>query len=125
MRNYGFHILLFSLTVCLSLEGCQSSQTASRSSRISDDLMDSYLSEVVKYDGIDKEEALILAKSQLFFQGRSQDFHLDKPQWIEGDEEYWQVSFVPVRRTLADVIAGTELIILIHKEDGEVIMEER
>ena len=109
---------------CFLAWGCSATQAPVASSRLSADLMDSYLSRVVKFDGIDKEEALILARSQMFFQGRTRTFNLDKPQWLPDDDTYWVLSFESVRRTLADVIADKVIVIFIDKHNGAVIVEE-
>jgi hypothetical protein len=85
--------------------------------------MDAYLSEVVKFDGINQEEALILAQSQMFFQGRARDFDVDNPRWLP-DDSYWVLSFKSVRRTLADVIADKAIVIMIDKQSGAVFVEE-
>ncbi len=113
-------ILLFYATF---VSGCSAARPPAPASRLSADLMDAYLSKVVKFDGIDKEEALILARSQLFFQGRARDFDVDHPQWLS-DDTYWVLSFKAVRRTLADVIANRAIVIMVDKQNGTVIVEE-
>jgi len=113
-------ILLF---YAVFVAGCSAARPPAPASRLSSDLMDAYLSKVVKFDGIDQEEALILAKSQLFFQGRARDFDVDHPQWLP-DDTCWVLSFKAVRRTLADVIADKAIVIMVDKQNGTVIVEE-
>ena len=110
--------------VCFLACGCSATVAPGPSSRLRADLMDSYLSGVVRFDGIDREEALILAQSQMVFRGRNHEFDLNTPQWFPDDETYWVLSFKSVRRTLADVIAKKAVVIFVDKRNGTVIVEE-
>lgn len=115
--------VVFLLYAAACVSGCSAARPPAPASRLSADLMDAYLLKVVKFDGIDQEEALILAQSQMFFQGRARDFDVDNPRWLP-DDTCWVLSFKSVRRTLADVLADKAIVIMVDKQNGAVTVEE-
>ena len=78
----------------------------------------SYFTQIKKYDGIDQREALLLAQSQLKFEGRDKEYHIDHPQFISHDEEHWLVEFPPVDKTFAEARRSSPILFIIDKKTG-------
>ena len=114
---------LFLSSVIAFLTGCAGLSSRSDRSLDRGKLMDAYLSQVAKYDGINREEAIVLAQSQVIFRGREREFVLEEPQ-VTSSPELWTVTFIPVNRTLVDILSRPEIKIHIRKANGEVIWQE-
>jgi hypothetical protein len=88
-------------------------------------LMENYLSKVVKYDGINYEEAVILAQSQLVFRDKEKEFRYDRPELAFPDETFWVIQFPPINTTLAELISRPNALIWVRKDNGETFWEEQ
>jgi len=80
--------------------------------------MRSYLSGVVKYDGIDVREAVTLARSELIFRGDDKKFHIDEPHIEYVNEGNWGVRFYPINRTAAEARRNASVLVVINKKTG-------
>ena len=113
-------ILILVLMVGMST-GCKTVPQASVEAKpTSSEFMKNYFTQIKKYDGIDEREAILLAQSQLRFQGDEKKYYIDHPQVVPYDEEHWLVSFAPVNKTLAQVSSNPDLLIIIDKKNGDV-----
>jgi len=81
--------------------------------------MKAYLTQIDKTDGIDQNEALLLAKSHLIFHGKETNYDLNKPT-ISSEPENWVLIFPPIHKTLGELLSSTELIIRVDKKDGRI-----
>ena len=82
--------------------------------------MKGYFTKIIKYDGINEQEAVLLAQSQVRFQGDEKRYYIDHPEIVPYDEEHWFVRFPPVNKTLAQVGTNPALLVTIDKKTGAV-----
>ena len=85
----------------------------------SEKIMHEYLYNIAKFDGITKEEAVVIAQSQLIFRGQDKQYALTKPQLVMEDNDKWEFRFVPTERTLADGAQRTPVLVDVDKGDGQ------
>ena len=113
------HILFIFL-----ISGCSSMANRTDFQLAKAELMKDYLTKVSKADGIDRAEAVLLAKSQFIFRGHDKNYHLDRPRIVLDNSEYWTVKFDPINKTLKEVITKPDVYILIDKQDGSTRWNE-
>jgi hypothetical protein len=87
------------------------------------EIMDSYLKDIVKNDGINQNEALILAGSQLMFQGYDENYLINDPIVFEQADQ-WHIKFYPIAKTLAEVIDSQLMIVTVDKISGKVNLKK-
>ena len=80
-------------------------------------IMRAYLQNVEKYDGVDEKEALLLAQSQLIFQGYADSYDVGTPQLVSQDDKFWKVEFFPAENKSMQVDADT-VMISVNRRDG-------
>ncbi len=113
----------------LALNGCASSGyrrafPSERPQTKREALMRSFLSDVVKFDGIDQREAAIIAKSELMFRQEDERFYLDEPHFEAVDEDNWGIRFYPVNRSAAEARRNPSMLVVVNKETGRVRLLE-
>ncbi len=86
--------------------------------------MQAYLSGIEKFDGINEKEAILLAQSQLVFLGKESQYYKDNPQVLE-DQETWEIQFLPITRTLGEVLSTPVIFVFIDKKNGEILWQEK
>lgn len=111
-------ILFISLSL-LWLGGCVTSthDYSTTSKRI---LSKNYLRDVQKYDGINEEEAVLLAKNEILFRGYEKSFDVNAPEIFFEDNQLWGIRFRPGNKTMSDILSGREIDIFVRKDDGRV-----
>lgn len=87
-------------------------------------VLSGYLSGVTKYDGIDENEAVLIAKSELFFRGDEKNYYFDRPHLEAVGENAWQVWFEPVNRTLQESFESRGAMVTIDRKTGTVKFEK-
>ena len=113
MKKYSVFILAVFLSACAT----RASQGPSAATQ---GIMKGYLSQVKKFDGINQREAILLAQSQLMFQGLDRDYYYNQPRVEEETAESFQVVFDPINRTLAEAQTNIPLEVFVSKKDGSV-----
>ena len=83
-------------------------------------VMKGYLSQIKKFDGINEHEAILLAQSQLMFQGLDEEYYYNHPRVEEESAESFLVVFDPINKTLAETQTDTPIEIIVSKKDGSV-----
>lgn len=84
--------------------------------------MKDYHSKVSRSDGIDADEAVVLAKSEMVFRGWDKTYHLSQPRIEAVDQEHWGIRFYPVNKTAKDVVRNPSVLVIIRKNDGQVFL---
>jgi hypothetical protein len=79
------------------------------------EIMRSYFSQVTRYDGIDANEALLIAQSEMIFRGLDQSYVLGQPQQEKIDSAHWGVRFYPINQNTGE---QTSILVIIRKKDG-------
>ena len=116
---------IFWLSVFSIFIVCGCATTTSSGPRSSNkDIMDAYLSKIQKYDGINQDEAILLAQSQLIFHGTEKKYYLDKPEVVWENAKHWGIKFYPINKTLAEASIHAPLVIDVDKKDGSVKWEQ-
>ena len=87
--------------------------------------MSSYLSKISKSDGIDQEEAILIAQSEIIFRGLQKKYYLDDPIYQGIDQHYWTIKFRPVTKTLSQTKTRYNIIIYVHQDDGQTLINPR
>ena len=112
---------VLSVTAVMNLCGCRATLPQKVSLQPKDpQFLKSYFTQITKYDGIDEHEALLLAQSQLKFEGTANAYYIDHPEIISYDEEHWLVEFPPLSKTFAESRRSTSVIFIIDKVSGSV-----
>lgn len=114
-ENAGRGVIIPVLIMAL---GCASAEIHEPKA-VKADIMKAYLSEVTKYDGIDVNEAVILAQSEMIFHGLDKDYYLDTPQLEPTDRDHWGVRFYPINRNPRDVITNPSVLVVVDRKDGK------
>lgn len=83
-------------------------------------VMSSYLSDVSKYNGIDRKEAIILAQSELYFHELKDEYYVDRAFVRYENEDVFAISFPPVRMTLQDSFETEPIMFYVDKKNGKV-----
>lgn len=117
MKTLSGVVLLGVLCLILGTYGCATTTPVVK--RNNAEIMKKYLTQIDKSDGIDQDEALLLARSQIIFRGKDARYDLDKPR-LSSEKDEWVLTFSPVNKTLGEVISSTDLIIRISKRDGRI-----
>jgi hypothetical protein len=106
--------------ICLLLGSCGCAPIAGPVNRDKKpQIMKDYLSQVDRSDGINQEEAVLLARSQLIFHGKDTRYDLNNPQ-VSSEDRYWVLVFTPVNKTLGELLSSSELTMRIDKKDGRI-----
>lgn len=87
-------------------------------------VLSGYLSGVTKYDGIDENEAVLIAKSELLFRGDEKNYYFDRPHVEAVGENTWQVWFEPVNKTLQEALESRGAVVTIDRKTGAVKFEK-
>lgn len=87
-------------------------------------VLSGYLSGVTKYDGIDENEAVLIAKSELLFRGDEKNYYFDRPHVEAVGENAWQVWFEPVNKTLQEALESQGAVVTIDRKNGAVKFEK-
>ena len=111
-------ILLICSAGCAGLQ--DTSESVSRK-----EMMRSYLLQVKKTDGINREEALLIAKSELYFRGLDKMYNLNQAPAVFEDDNRWAVSFTFHHKTFQQLISEPRTFILIEKKDGSVFLDKQ
>jgi len=112
-----FREFLLAGTLTVIVSGCTTTATRKVESN-KKGIMDAYLSGVKKSDGINQQEAVLLAQSQLIFRGDDKRFYIDKPEITLEDERSWRIRFYSLNKTWAEVSASSNVLILVDKKNG-------
>ena len=115
---FGIAGILFVFVLIFS--GCATASSADRGVPFSRKVLQTALTEVRKYDGIDRAEAITLAQSEMIYRGRDEAYRLDQPQIEEIGKELWVVRFHPVVHTLQERNKFPISQITIDRQDGQV-----
>lgn len=107
----------------LATQGCSTISSPS-TSLSKEEIMQAYLSGIEKFDGINEKEAILLAQSQLVFLGKESQYYKDNPQVLE-DQETWEIQFLPITRTLGEVLSTPVIFVFIDKKNGEILWQEK
>ena len=86
-------------------------------------IMRAYLQNVEKYDGVDEKEAVLLAQSQLIFQGYADSYDVETPQVVSRDDKFWKIQFSPVSKNTMETDASP-LMISVNRKDGVSRLEK-
>ena len=122
-RQHGVSLLLWLAFPALLLPGCTtvSPQAAKVSKK---DLAKNYLQGVNKFDGINQEEALVLAQNELLFHGYESSFDINHPQIFPRGDTNWEIRFLPFNKTMTEVLNNRTLAVLINKKDGQITVDK-
>lgn len=82
-------------------------------------IMKSYLSQVKKSDGIDRQEAVILGQSQIVFRGYDQEYLLGNPEFIKESDRQYVLKFYPKIKTFAERRGYPPILVWVEKNDGQ------
>ena len=110
----------------LLLSGCTTTKTlpTKNPSLTRKEVMHNYLSNITKYDGIDRQEAITLAQSHLIFHGQENDYYFDIPQILFEDEEGWGIRFYPITQKGTGTTLTPSVLITVNKKDGRIRFEK-
>lgn len=111
-------LFLGCLCLCLSNVGCTTTAGPTPEGNKSQ-IMKDYLTHVDKSDGIDQDEALLLARSQIIFRGKDTRYDINKPL-ISSEDEAWALTFSPINKTLGELLSAADLVIRVDKKDGRI-----
>ncbi len=119
MKTYITQLLaLFVLmSVCSACQTTAQNNTSNKAS-----IMKSYLSSVSKYNGIDEEEAILLAQSELIFRGLDNKYDLKNPHVTFENNSKWAIIFRPISKTFNEFTKRQSLLMMISKKSGEITL---
>lgn len=83
-------------------------------------IMHAYQFTISKRDGIDQEEAKIIAQSEVIFRGYDTTYYFTRPRIYAESPEIWAVEFFPVSKTFRDARNNPRIRITINKADGQL-----
>ena len=82
-------------------------------------IMKSYLSGVNKADGVNKDEAILMAQSQIIFRGNDRRYNLNNPEIAFENDQSFGIKFISVKKFLSSK-EYPPVVIAIDKKDGRV-----
>ena len=88
-------------------------------------IMRDYLSTVTRHDGIEFEEAVLIAQSEMIFRGKAKNYHLDKPMVEFVNSQTWGLRFYPVNESYRDAVKNVSILISVEKQKGKVRWHSR
>ena len=110
---------------CVLLTGCASARLGSSFAQATPDgVMFKSMTQVRTFDGIDRQEAILLAQSELVFRGRQNDFRFDRPKVLREDSDRWIIRFQPLAKAPAESKPNPLMQISVDKSNGEVRSRE-
>ncbi len=112
------------LAIVLFGSGCVTASSADRGALFSRKVLQTALTEVSKYDGIDRAEAITLAQSEMVYRGREAAYRLDQPQIEEVGMALWVVRFHPIVRTLKDRRKFPVSEVAINRQNGQLHFQD-
>lgn len=83
-------------------------------------IMHAYQFKVSKRDGVDEDEAIIIAQSEIIFRGFEDDYYFTKPRLIMMDKESWGVEFYPISKTFREARTKPRIQISVNKANGKL-----
>jgi len=111
-------------TLSFFYQGCTSPH-ASKHTLNRKKIMKAYLTDISQANGISREEAILIAKSQFIFRGHDRNYNLDRPQIVTEDAYHWAIKFDPINKTFKELINEPEVTIIITKGDGSTQWKEQ
>lgn len=86
-------------------------------------VMHAYQFAVSKGDGVDADEAKVIAQSEVIFRGYEQEYYFTRPRLHDTDPDKWTVEFYPVTKTFQEARVKPRVRVTIDKEDGKLKWE--
>ena len=123
MKTIQIVYFLAILGLMPALTGCISTQNK-HAMTAKEQIMSDYLSQIERNDGINRQEAVLLARSELIFRGYDKQYSLSRPLIEHYDEENYLIQFFSSNKTLGQMIVGAAVSILVNKTTGDVYLEE-
>ena len=88
------------------------------------EIMQAYLKDINKSDGINQKEAVLLAQSQLIFHGYENKYLIHEPHMGFDDKNFWVIKFYPANKTLVEVLESPIVLVTIAKDNGKVKLQK-
>ena len=82
------------------------------------------MTQVRTYDGIDREEAVLLAQGELMFRGKQKQYRFDQPEILREDSDRWVLQFHPLVPTFSDRHKVPIMQVTVDKTNGKVRARE-
>lgn len=86
-------------------------------------VMHAYQFSVSKKDGVNREEARIIAQSEVIFRGYENDYYFTRPRLYPDTADQWTVEFYPVTKTFQEARVKPRVRVTIDKDDGQLKWE--
>ncbi|MCA9392683.1 MAG: hypothetical protein KC900_00645 [Candidatus Omnitrophica bacterium] len=86
-------------------------------------VMHAYQFAVSKGDGVDEDEAKVIAQSEVIFRGYENDYYFTRPRLHDLDPGKWTVEFYPVTKTFREARVKPRVRVTIDKDDGKLKWE--
>ena len=103
IKNYAqFAVILLMMPF---LAGCLTTYHQKTVS-VREHIMQDYLTDVKRNDGINAQEAVLLARSELVFRSLERQYNLKEPLLEDQDAEHYSVQFFSSNKTLGQMLAG-------------------
>ena len=83
-------------------------------------IMHAYQFSVSKRDGVNEDEAIIIAQSDVIFRGYEKDYYLTRPRIIGAGEDDWGVEFSPISKTFQEARIKPRILVKVGKADGKL-----
>jgi len=112
--------LFTTILISIILAGCSTTVKNNKDGFNPKAITKSYLTTIQKADGINKEEALLLAQNELIFRGYDRSFAVNKPEIFFDDSQVWGIRFFSSNKTMADMLSGRVVDVFIRKDDGRL-----
>ncbi|MCA9401125.1 MAG: hypothetical protein KC713_05825 [Candidatus Omnitrophica bacterium] len=104
----------------LFITGCSTASPLAALPQKTPEIMASFFADVQKSDGINLQEAVLLAKSQIIFSGDEKRFYINYPKYYGENGQHYYILFYPINRTLIESLNSEELVLEIDKDNGSV-----
>lgn len=104
-------LYIVGLSGCVTLSSCKTTKQS---------IMKAYLTDVSKTDGINREESMLLAQSELIFRGYESTFDIGEPKNWGEDREHYTYLFLHIGLTLIEARPDQRMVVTVSKKNGEV-----
>lgn len=83
-------------------------------------VMHAYQFSVSKKDGVNEEEAKVIAQSEVIFRGFENDYYFTRPRIHDVKPNKWTVEFYPITKTFREARVKPRVRVTVDKEDGHI-----